>query len=244
MKYLAFVLAVLVIGCRPSIQTPEQLVGEMREAYSDTFFKTLTFTQKTVHTNQDGTRNEETWYESYKAPGNLSIRFGSVDSENGILFSNDSVFSFEAGTARAARPLIHPLLLLGFDVYTLPVEQTVAKLTTLGFDMSVLSEGMWKERPVYIVGAMAGDDTTKQFWVDQERLVLVRTLEPRMRMMIEVQFDDYQQVDGSWVGAEVLFLRDGEIVTEEYYSDLKANVDIDDREFDPLQWMYVTSPVE
>ena len=238
MKFSAILLSILFISCAPSIQTPQQLVTRMKEAYGSSYLKTLTFTQRTVHTAQDGTIKEDTWYESYRSPGDLSIRFDPVTEGNGILFSRDSVFSFEAGIARVARPMIHPLLLLGFDVYTLPVEETMSKLEKLGFDLSVLDEGTWQDRPVYIVGAMAGNDTTKQFWVDAERLVLVRTLEPRMRMMMEVQFNDYQQVEGSWVGAEVLFLRDGQKVTEEYYTDLKANPEIDEREFDALRWMY------
>ncbi len=244
MRSLVLVPTLFLLSCAPAIDTPEQLVQQMKAAYGEAYLSTLTFTQRTVHTGQDGTQKEETWYESYRAPGALSIRFDPVEAGNGILFADDSVYSYEAGVMRMGRPMIHPLLLLGFDVYVLPVEQTMAKLADLGYDLAVLDEGVWNERPVYIVGALAGDDSTKQFWVDKERLVLLRTLEPRPRMTMEVQFNDYRQVDGSWVAAEVLFLRDGQIATEEYYSDIKANVEIDEREFDPETWMAVAGAEE
>ncbi len=239
MRLLSLLPALLVLSCSPSLKTPEDLVRAMKERYAETFPKTMTFTQKTIHTKQDGTKQEETWYESIQVPGRLSIRFDPVQAGNGILFVQDSVYSFESGLARVARPMVHPLMLLGFDVYALPVEETMKKLEKLRYDLSVMDEGVWQDRPAWIVGARAGDDSTRQFWVDKERLVLVRTLEPQMRMMMEVRFDDFMMVEGGWVGAEVLFLRDGKLVTEEYYSDVTANAEIDAREFSAAEWMYV-----
>jgi len=241
MKYLLSLITIVLYSCSPTVRTSEDLLERMKAAYGDSYLSTLSFTQQTVHTNQDGTKKEETWYESMKVPGDLSIRFDPVANGNGILFTRDSVFSFEGSVPRVARPMIHPLLLLGFDVYVLPVRETLTKLEHLGYDLTVLSEGTWQERPVYIVGAPAGDDSTKQFWVDKERLVLVRTLEPQMRMMMEVQFNAYEKFGSSWVSTEVLFLRDGKVVTEEYYSDIKTNMDIDEREFDPEQWPSLAS---
>jgi len=56
-----------------------------------------------------------------------------------------------------------PLIVLGFDVYRQPVERTMDQLRQAPrvFDLSVLSEGSWQGRPVWIVGATAGDLRTR-----------------------------------------------------------------------------------
>ncbi len=69
-------------------------------------------------------------------------------------------------------------MLLGLDVYTMPFDSTVSKLKQLGFDLSICRKDHWHDRYVYVVGAEAGDTVSKQFWVDAERLVFVRLLEP------------------------------------------------------------------
>ena len=34
----------------------------------------------------------------------------------------------------------------------------------------------WQGKPVWVVGAPEGDNTTPQFWIEKERLLLVRTV--------------------------------------------------------------------
>jgi negative regulator of sigma E activity len=239
MKLHYLVAAVLIFAsCSQSIDTSEQLLESMKSAHGDTYFENFTFTQKTINKFPDGTEREEIWYESLKVPGALSIRFDPVDSGRGILFVRDSMFAFHDGEIMMVHPMVHPLLLLGFDVYALPVETTKEKLSELNYDLTVMHESTWQDRPAYVVGALAGDDSSKQFWVDKERLVFVRSMEvnPSNGIVMEVQFNKYEKVDGVWVSPEVLFLRNGDVVTEEHYSDMKMNVEIDPNEFDPARW--------
>jgi hypothetical protein len=241
MKHVSITLTVLLFAaCSDPVDTTESLITAMNHEYSDGYFRTLTFTQKTVNTLPDGSKREEIWYESMKVPGMLSIRFDPVDSGRGVIFRNDSLHVMDQGKPMLTRPLIHPLLVLGFDVHFSPVGETMRKLADLGYDLSVMHESTWRDRPVYVVGAGAGDDSSKQFWVDKKRLVFLRSMEinPNNGVRMEVQFNKYERVDGGWVAPEVLFLRDGKVLTEEYYSDLRTNVGIDEREFDPEGWMY------
>src|SRR2546426_12160689 len=64
-------------------------------------------------------------------PGKLRIEFVPADSGNGILFANDSQFVFAADTIASASAFIHPLMVLGFDVYFDPAERTAARLERL-----------------------------------------------------------------------------------------------------------------
>ena len=93
-------------------------------------------------------------------------------------FANDTLYSFKDGAQTNSRPFVHPLLVLGFDIYFMPLQDAIAKLKQLKFDLSILREDTWQGRPVYVVGAKAEDLHSSQFWIDKENLYFVRMLAP------------------------------------------------------------------
>ncbi len=213
----------------------EELIAQMRERYAGKWYRTLTFTQKT--TLPDG--KVETWYEALELPGKLRIDIAPLDSMKTILFRNDSVYAFEQGKLKDAKPLVHPLMVLGFDIYEAPVAQIAAKLRGLNFDLTKLHQTTWQGRPTYVVGAEAGDTTSPQFWIDAERLYFVRSLEPSKKnpaVTNDTRFQKYIALGGGWVGMEVLFLSGGEQKVKEEYSNAKTNVKLDPAIFDPGTW--------
>lgn len=110
------------------------------------------------------------------------------------------------------------------------------------FDLAVLSEGTWQGRPVWIVGAKAGDLRTRQFWVDKERLVFVRLLEPTpgdTTKIADTRFNKYQPLAGGWVSPEVEFLVNGQQTFLEEYTQLQANVAMPAALWDARQWKAV-----
>jgi outer membrane lipoprotein-sorting protein len=213
----------------------EELIAQMRERYAGKWYHTLTFTQKT--TLPDG--KVETWYEALELPGKLRIDVAPLDSMKTILFRNDTIYAFQQGKLKEARPLVHPLMVLGFDVYEAPVPETVAKLRGLHFDLSKLHQTTWQGRPTYVVGAEAGDTVSPQFWIDAGRLYFVRSLEPSKKdpgVTIDTRFGKYIPLAGGWVEMEVLFLANGQQKVKEEYSNAKANVKLDSSIFDPSGW--------
>jgi hypothetical protein len=213
----------------------EELVALMRDRYVGKWYKTLTFVQKT--TLPDG--RIETWYEALELPGKLRIDVAPLDSGKTLLFRNDSLYIFEQKKLKASQPLVHPLMVLGFDVYQAPVPETVRKLQGLKFDLSKLHQTTWRGRPTYVVGAEPGDTTSPQFWIDVERLYFVRSLEPSKKdpsVINETIFDKYVRLGGGWVEMEVLFLANGKQHVKEEYSNPKANVRLDPTIFEPSAW--------
>jgi outer membrane lipoprotein-sorting protein len=220
----------------PPPKNGEELVTRMRERYAGKWYRTLTFTQKT--TLPDG--KVEIWYEALELPGKLRIDVAPLDSGKTLLFRNDSLYVFEQKKLKASQPLVHPLMVLGFDVYQAPVAETVRKLRELKFDLSKVYQTSWKGRPTYVVGASPGDTTSPQFWIDAERLYFVRSLEPSKKdpsVINETVFDKYIPLDGGWVELEVLFLANGKQQVKEEYSNTKANVKLDPAIFDPRTWV-------
>lgn len=230
MLYSLSLLLLLTMTPGSSPANGEELIRAMHDKYAGSWYKTLTFTQKT--TKPDG--SVETWYEAMTVPGMLRIDIAPVDSGNVLLFRADSIYQFQHGAVAAAQPFVHPLMVLGFDVYADPFEVTIGKLKALGFDLATMHETTWQGRPVYVVGAAEGDTTVNQFWVDKDRLVFVRMLQKvRNGAIVETQFNKYEKIGGGWVSPEVLFMRDGKVVSSEEYSDMQADVALPDGLFAP-----------
>ena len=215
-----------------------ELVRLMHDRYVAKWYTTLTFTQATTRRTPADTMVHETWYEAMKLPGRLRIDVGTPDGDPIILFNRDSIFVRRGGKRLPARAGRNPLLLLGFDVYTQPIERSVSALREEGFDLARMHEDSWQGRKVFVVGAAQGDTTSKQFWVDSERLVFVRMLGPSApgRQGVEdVRFDRYQPAGGGWLATLVTDTRDGKLVQREEYSDVRVNIPVADSRLDPAR---------
>jgi len=218
------------------IKTTEDLIQTMQNKYGKSWYKTATFVQKTTNYEKDGTKKVETWYEALSVPGSLRIDFTPVKDGNGILFTNSRIYSFKSGKADTNRPFIHPLMILGFDIYKLPVANVIETLKGLKFDLSILREDTWQGRPVYVIGAKQGDLHSPQFWIDRENLYFVRMIRPAGKdgaQTQETQFNKYQKLGGGWMAPEVIFMVDGKVATTEEYSEMRADVALDSKLFDP-----------
>lgn len=223
------------------ITSGEQLVAVMHRKYDGKWYRTLTFVQKNSAYKPDGAIENSVWYEALSAPGKLRIDFDPLEKGDGLLFADATQYIFKDGKVANSRPLIHSLLVLGFDVYTQPVEKTVGQLKDLNFDLSILREDKWQEKDVYVVGAKAGNLTSPQFWIDKKNMLFVRMITPvgkNKDRTQEVQFNKYQKVkSGAWVSPEVLMLIDGKRNWLEEYSDIQTDVPLDAALFDTDKWM-------
>ena len=224
------------------ISNTNELIAAMQKKYGQSWYKTATFVQETTNIQPDGTSKVEIWYEAMSVPGSLRIDFTPVSSGNGILFTDGKIFVFKDGKIDSTRSFEHPLLILGFDIYRLPASEVSRKLQALKFDLSQFREDTWQGRPVYVVGAKAGDLHSRQFWIDQKNLYFVRMLGPAGKagkQTQETQFNKYQKLGGGWIAPEVIFKVDGKVVTTEKYSDIRGDVKLDPKLFDPQFWTTV-----
>jgi hypothetical protein len=236
---LGFAVLAAVTSPASAIDPPKngvELIEQMRQRYFGKWYRTLTFVQKT--TLADG--RVETWYEAAELPGKLRIDIAPLEGKNTLLFRSDSLYEFKGGTLEESRPMIHPLMVLGFDVYAQPVEVTVRKLRELGFDLGRLHESTWEGRPAFVVGAAAGDTVTRQFWIDKERLYFVRMVEPGKKnpsARVETRFDKYIPMGQGWLETEVRFLVDGDTKMLEEYTEPQAEVVLSPAIFEPGTWV-------
>ncbi|MEQ1603391.1 MAG: hypothetical protein ABL999_00830 [Pyrinomonadaceae bacterium] len=242
LKILLLLLLLAMPAFSADIKSGDDLIAAMYKKYAGKWYKTLTFVQKTITHKADGTSTSETWYEAMTVPGKLRIDFADSKTGDGILFADGKITSFRDGKAGPTRPFVHPLMVLGFDVYGQPVETTVGQVKGLGIDLSVVHVEKWMGKDVYVVGAKLGDVNTPQFWVDKKDLVFVRLIQLGGRdkkLVQETQFNKYVKAKGGWVSAEVKFFTDGKLTTTEEYSDIQAGTALDADLWNPEKWAAV-----
>ncbi len=236
---LAIVATLLLAQAGPVPRDGRALIRAMHDRYAASWYRTLAFTQHNTAFDTAGRETHSTWSEYATLPGKLRIDFLPADSGGGVIFRADTEYVFAGDSLSRAIPLIHPLLVLGFDVYLQPVDTSLAKLERLGFDLSSVHEDTWQGRPVYVVGAVRGDLRRRQFWVDRERLVFVRMLEPERRdtsRVAETRFEDYRPAGDAWLSARVVFLQGGRPVWKEEYVDIRIGQPLDSALFDPRRF--------
>ena len=223
----------------PAAASAEEVISAMHDRYANTWYRTLRFRQRVVHTPPDGSsRPNEVWLEHAEVPGKLRIDLGENFTGAGNIYSGDSVFIFAPGRPVARRANRNPLLVLGFDVYRQPVDESVRILKGLRFDFTKFREDTWQGRPHYVVGAADASDTrSPQFWIEKDRLLFTRLITPAGASSVsEIRFDNYQRLGGTWIAPLVVFLRDGREVMREEYFDMEANVKIPEGLFNPDMW--------
>ena len=246
MKYLFLLVAITLLllpaASYAKISNMNELISAMQKKYGNSWYKTATFVQETTNFQPDGTSKVETWYEAMSVPGSLRIDFTPTSEGNGILFTNGKIFVFKNGKVDTTRAFEHPLLILGFDIYRAPASEVTAKLQALKFDLSQFREDTWQGKKVYVIGAKAGDLHSSQFWIDQENLYFVRMLHPGGKdgtQTQEIQFNKYQKLGGGWIAPEVIFMVDGKVVTTEKYSEMRSDITLDPKLFEPQSWTTV-----
>lgn len=239
----SFLLLLAVPALAADIKNGEDLIAAMHKRYAGKWYKTLTFIQKTTFYKPDGsTARVETWYEAMSLPGTLRIDIDPLEKGNGVLFTGGKVHSFRDGKLAGGRPFVHPLMVLGFDVYGQPAATTIEQVKGIGIDLSTMHEATWQGRDVYVVGAKQGDLTVPQVWVDKKNLYFVRLFElvgKDKKNVQEVQFNKYEKVKGGWVAPEVVFFVDGKKTILEEYTDIQANVELNADLWNPEKWMEV-----
>ena len=219
----------------PALTTGESVVRAMHDRYAGKWYRTITFTQKTTVRLASGSEIVQTWYEAGLLPGRLRIDT-DLKSKSGTLFARDSVYSFTNGRLAGADTGLNELLVLGFDVYAQPANRTISQLRRRGFDLDEVHETTWQGKPVYVVGATRGDTTSKQFWIDRERLLFLRLIMRTRQGRSDFRFNQYVETGGGWVAVEVSQIVNGRRVLLEEYSDVRTNVALSESLFDAKEW--------
>lgn len=209
------------------------LVTAIHARYAETWYETLSSTQQTHRRRADGSVATETWREWAAVPGRLRIEMGDPLAGPDVLFVGDTTYVYRDGELAAARAERNPLLLWGFDVYRQDPAETLRILESEGMDLEAFRTDGLDGRQMYVLGM----PETGEVWVEQDRLLFARLVEPAQGGGLhDVRFENYQRLGGGWIAPCVAVFQGDQLVFWETYSDIEADPDIDPVLFDPRQW--------
>lgn len=219
-----FLIAALLVGCSaPSMRTAadvtsvEDLISVMHERYNQTWYKTLTFTQKTTFYRNGDIQRVQMWYEYMKSPGILRIDFDLPNSGSGMLFKDGKRTVMRNGKVVETENRLNHLLVLGFDVYTQTPMKTLQQLKQLKFDTSSISDDQVNGMDCFKIGK----DGEAQFWVDKKLLLFRKSLTPSPNgAMMEIEFLEYEKAGNAWIAPLVTMKVNGNLVMKEEYHDI------------------------
>jgi hypothetical protein len=241
-------LVALIPAALSAQKSGADVLKRMHDKYAGKWYGTLTFTQRTTRAGRNGGPPViSTWYEAmwFTSPGGAKLRIdtGDPSAGNGVLYTADSSWSVRGGNAQPANGNGNAFIPLIESVYLQPADETIKQLAEEHIDFSKVADVTWQGRPAWAVGANSPSDTTSpQFWIDKDRLVLVRMFVAfaANNAPLDVHLDSLVQTGGGWLATKVTMLRNGSPVQTEEYSGWKTKMALDPKLFDPASWSTVT----
>ena len=242
LSVVTLMMMALSHGARGQDAPGRAVLAKMHDTYAGKWYTSLTFRQLTTTWDTARVEKNEQWFESLaRVDGRVVLRIdrGDPGLGNGVLYTADSLWVLRKGSLAATRPSGNAFLPLIEGVYIQPVERTVAELKGTGVDLSRTRGGSWNGRPVTVVGAGAASDTTSpQFWIDNERQVLVRMiLAPVVNgSTMDIHLEGYEKTGGGWLATTINMYTNGRVQQREAYSDWHVDRVLAPSLFTPAEW--------
>jgi hypothetical protein len=237
-----------VVACRPTLDPAasgsprdgRDLLARMHDRYARSWYRTLTFVQKTTQHRPDGTEQVTTWYEAQSGP-RLRIDMGNPTLGNGALYTADSLYVVRGGKVTRAIADGNPFLPLISGVYLQPLDVTVAQLAPYKVNLAAVHARDWEGRRTFVIGAASPADTTSpQVWVDADRLIVTRFLMPLFPgaggRNQDVRLENNVEVGGGWLATKIRMLDKGVPLQTEEYSDWRTGMDFPASFFQAEHW--------
>jgi hypothetical protein len=222
------------------------VVKAMHDLYSGKFLKTMSLLQNNTAYTSTGQEQHSQWYEHFEFPGKLRIAFLPATQRSGLVQVGEKVASFDNGIRVDFRPSVNPMLLLTADVYSAPVPIIMRGLDSLSVDTEVMHNDEWEGRPVYVIGAKAGDSTSNQMWIDADRLLLLRFIQrgksTEHPVVSDIRVGSYKEIQGYQIPTEFLVVRNGRPVWREQYANVRINEEFPAGTFDQALWKDIPIP--
>lgn len=232
--FLPFLALFLLTACTQTLELNkgEDVVRAMYETYGGEWFKDFNIKQKVTYYQQDTVVHTEIWDEIISLPAKVRSIIGNTEDGNCEIYHDQAYHRFVGGKLANVIEGNHHLLSLGFDVYLQKPEKTLEDISGAGFDMSVVSDTLIDEREVLIVGALPGQEDVPQFWVDKERMLLVRiSLNSGSGSLYTVDLLEYVPFEEGWISTYLIFSRHGRVLMEENYLDFGVMKEIPEHTF-------------
>jgi hypothetical protein len=219
-----------------SAQQGVQYLEKMHSKNYGKWYNTMTFIQTTEFYRNDSMIRKSTWYEALKLPYDLRIDFDDLSKGNYVLYKKDSTYRFQNNVLRNVSADINPFIFFIGGMYFMPFDAMLQQLEGKGYDVKKGYKTTWDGRPAYVIGRANEGDSSNAIWMDTDNLWFVRLVEKNGRgQVIDAHMKEHKKLSKGTTETKVDIFLNGKLIQVETYHDVKIDVPLDDKLFDPLQ---------
>ena len=241
-KIVMAILVLLLLKNSMYAQSGKEYLRKMYDHNKDKWYRTFTFVQTTEFYRNDSLLRTATWYEAAHFPYDFRIDIDVPQKGNAVIYKKDSTYRFQNGLLRGVTAGTNPFTFVLGGMYCVPFQVVEEQMQKDGYDLTKAYTTQWNGRKTYVIGALQGDTASKQMWVDAKEFYTVRTMEIDGNTHIDARMSDHIKVGKGWSETKVVFYFNGKLRQVEKYANVKGDVELDDRIFDPtlfgkFHWM-------
>lgn len=215
-------------------KTGEEVLQGLHKKYRNGPCKAYVFSQKNTHYRNDSVIGNSVWHEAIEFPDKFRIDFGDKADGNFVVFKNDSAYSYRKFELKKTAYNQNTLLLLLGGMYYREFKEVIARLEKEHYNTKIVSRQQWKNQPVEVIGALAGDTTSNQIWVSKKEHRIVRIIEKMDEARImDMTFDAYRKSCKGYTETKVTFKSNGKVEQVEEYYDIKTIDKFSEKVFNP-----------
>jgi hypothetical protein len=213
---IVFTLLITMSSFAQQPQNGYELIKQMYKANKANWYRSLCFSQEVLYYKNDSIVASDIFLEAYQSPGNLILKFTNWKSGNGIVFTNDSIYTYHDGALQSTKYRIHDLVVLGLDINNISPETTARRAEKCGYNLKIIADDHCMGHNAWVVG----DTLTTCFWVDKKTLLFLKMRRRTGENSREVEFAKYENIDNYPVATVINFYNNHEelIMVEKYFN--------------------------
>ena len=217
-----------------------EVIGGIRWAHPSRELRSLSFTvTTTLYVADSATTARSRVYAAL--PGKLRVEQLPLN-RSGYVRNRQQLAVFERGRRVSMLSRVDLSMLLAYDLFAQSIDTTIMWLDSARVRFGLLRRDELDGRAVWVVGALEGDTTSAQFWVDAQRWRVLRVIQHEARAPSEVsdlRFTNFTELLDVPVPTQVRLYRAGKLVQQQEVSNLVANPSLPSRAFDLARWRQV-----
>lgn len=199
-----------------------ELIIAMNAKLNNAPCKAYSFSQKNTHYRNDSVIGHSVWHEAVEFPDKFVIMIENKDGANRLVFKNDSAFRYKENKLLSSRVDSSMLILVMGGMYHREVNDVIRRFNEAKYNLDVLTEQPWQDRPTWVIGAKPGDLKSNQLWIDKETFKVMRLIQRiNATDVMDMRFEKHQKMCNAFVETQVSFRRNGKLEQVEEYYDIK-----------------------
>jgi hypothetical protein len=215
-------------------KTGNDVLHNMHQYYKNAPCKRYTFSQKNNHYRNDSIIRTSKWHEYIEFPDKFRINFEDTVLGNFVIFKNDSAYRYKNNELKKTSRNANTLLLLLGGMYYRSLPDVIERLQKEGYNTNLISLQKRKKTSYFVIGALLGDTTSNQIWVNKKKYRVERIIEKiDTDHTMDMTFDSFQKLCEAFTETTVTFSNNGKLEQQEHYYHIKISNSFEDEIFNP-----------